>query len=143
MNILKILQNLDQSMAHGHDMISIWMIKMCGSPVCKPLQLIFNSVVTPKKTCYNYSTLAITTVTIVSLENIKKSAITYSIKFSLICSLKEIMFYHVFWKHFLKESPVSINFIVFKATASFSKFKSCPGVRFKSSVSYSKTWSIL
>ena len=37
-----IIQNLDPNKAHGHDKISICMIKICGKSVCKPLNLIFN-----------------------------------------------------------------------------------------------------
>ena len=37
----KILQYLDPNKAHGHDMISIRMLQLCGDPICKPLELIF------------------------------------------------------------------------------------------------------
>ena len=36
-DILKIIKNLDPNKAHGHDMISIWMIKICDGSICKPL----------------------------------------------------------------------------------------------------------
>ena len=39
--IAKIIQNLDPSKAHGHDMISIRMLKTCGSSIYKPLQIMF------------------------------------------------------------------------------------------------------
>ena len=42
-NILKIIKNLDPNKAHGHDMISIRMIKICDASICKPLELIFRS----------------------------------------------------------------------------------------------------
>ena len=42
-NILKIIKNFGPSKAHGHDMISIWMIKICDASICKPLELIFRS----------------------------------------------------------------------------------------------------
>ena len=35
-NIIKIINNLDPNKAHGHDMISIRMLKLCGSSLCKP-----------------------------------------------------------------------------------------------------------
>ena len=38
----KIMQNLDPNKVHGHDKISICLIKMFGKSVCKPLQLIFS-----------------------------------------------------------------------------------------------------
>ena len=40
-DILKINKNLDPNKAHGHDMVSIRMIKICDASICKPLELIF------------------------------------------------------------------------------------------------------
>ena len=42
-DIAKIIQKLDSNKAHGHDMISICMLKICGNSIYKPLQLIFRS----------------------------------------------------------------------------------------------------
>ena len=42
-DILKIIKNLEPYKAHGHDMISIRMIKICDASICKPLELIFRS----------------------------------------------------------------------------------------------------
>ena len=39
-DIGKIIQNLDSNKAHGHDNISIPMLKTCD-PICIPLQMIF------------------------------------------------------------------------------------------------------
>ena len=44
-DIAKIIHNLDPNKAHGHDMISIRMLKICGNPTYKPLQLIFRSCI--------------------------------------------------------------------------------------------------
>ena len=41
-DILKIIQNLNSNKAHGHDKISIRMLKICGDSLCRPLELIFN-----------------------------------------------------------------------------------------------------
>ena len=41
--IVKIIRSLDQNKAHGHDEISIRMIKLCASSVSKPLHLIFRN----------------------------------------------------------------------------------------------------
>ena len=41
-DIEKIIQNLDPNKAHGHGKISIFMIKICGKSICKPLQVIFS-----------------------------------------------------------------------------------------------------
>ena len=42
-DILQIIRNLDSNKAHGHDMISIPMLKLCGDSICKPLVLIFKT----------------------------------------------------------------------------------------------------
>ena len=41
-DILKIIQNLNPNKAHGHDKISIRMLKICGNSLRRPLELIFN-----------------------------------------------------------------------------------------------------
>ena len=40
-NILKIINKLDSNKAHGHDEISIRMLKIRGSSVCRPLQISY------------------------------------------------------------------------------------------------------
>ena len=42
-DILKIIRNLDPNKAHRHDMISIRMIKIGDTSICRPLKLIFQS----------------------------------------------------------------------------------------------------
>ena len=44
-DILQIINNLDPNKAHGHDEISIRMLKICGDSICRPLNIIF-------KTCF-------------------------------------------------------------------------------------------
>ena len=41
-DILKIVQNLKPNKAHGHDKISIQVLKICGNSLCRPSELIFN-----------------------------------------------------------------------------------------------------
>ena len=40
--IAKMIQNLYPSKAHGHDQISITMLKICSNSICKPLKITFN-----------------------------------------------------------------------------------------------------
>ena len=40
-DIGKIIQNLDSNKGHGHDNISIRMLKICGNSIYKPLEIIF------------------------------------------------------------------------------------------------------
>ena len=42
-DILKIIENLNPSKAHGHDMISIQMLKICDESICKSVGIIFRS----------------------------------------------------------------------------------------------------
>ena len=41
-DIGKIIQGLDHNKAHGHDNVSICMLKICGDAICKPLEMIFS-----------------------------------------------------------------------------------------------------
>ena len=40
-----MIQNLEPNKAHGHDKVSIYMIKICGKSICKALQLIFSQCI--------------------------------------------------------------------------------------------------
>ena len=42
-DIVKIIRSLEQNKAHGHDEISIRMIKLCTFSISKPLHLIFRN----------------------------------------------------------------------------------------------------
>ena len=44
-DIATLIKSLDPNKAHGHDMISIRMLKICGKSICKPLDLIFQSCI--------------------------------------------------------------------------------------------------
>ena len=41
--ILKLIQGLNSNKAHGHDGISIRMLKLCGLSIIKPLSLLFSN----------------------------------------------------------------------------------------------------
>ena len=41
--IIKITNNLDPNKAHGHDMISIRILKLSGPSLCNPLSILFKS----------------------------------------------------------------------------------------------------
>ena len=38
-----MIRNLDPNKAHGHNMISVRMYKICNNSICKSLKLIFQS----------------------------------------------------------------------------------------------------
>ena len=41
--ILNIIKGLNSNKAHGHDVISIRMLELCGPSIIKPLSLFFNN----------------------------------------------------------------------------------------------------
>ena len=38
----KFIRDFNLNKTHGHDMLSIWMIKLCGNSICKSISIIFN-----------------------------------------------------------------------------------------------------
>ena len=44
-DVLKIIRSLNINKAHGHDDISVRMIKMCDESLVQPLSLIFRSCI--------------------------------------------------------------------------------------------------
>ena len=48
-DIAKIITHFDPNKAHGHDMLSIRIIKLCGNSICKPLSIIFNDCLNEDK----------------------------------------------------------------------------------------------
>ena len=42
-DILRIINNRDSNKAHGHDEISIRMLKICGDSICRPLSITFKT----------------------------------------------------------------------------------------------------
>ena len=44
-DIATIIRSLDPNKAHGYDMISIRMLKICDNSACKPFELIFQSCI--------------------------------------------------------------------------------------------------
>ena len=42
-DVIQIIRQLDSNKAYGHDMIRIRTLKLCGDPICKPLELIFKT----------------------------------------------------------------------------------------------------
>ena len=52
-NIIKIINNLDPNKAHGHDMISIRILKLRGRSLCKPLSIILKSCLSQMNFLWN------------------------------------------------------------------------------------------
>ena len=44
-DIIKIIRSLDMSKAHGHNNVSIRMLKLCNSAITKPLSIIFRNCI--------------------------------------------------------------------------------------------------
>ena len=45
-DIEKVIQGLDHNKAHGHDNISICMLRICSDTICKPLEMIYSQTLT-------------------------------------------------------------------------------------------------
>ena len=56
-DITKIISHLDPDKAHGHDMLSIQMIKLFGNSICKPLSKIVNDCLNEGKFPHEWKTL--------------------------------------------------------------------------------------
>ena len=52
--IAKIISYLNSNKAQDHEMLSIWMIKLCGNSICKPLSIIFNNCLNEGKFPYEW-----------------------------------------------------------------------------------------
>ena len=50
-DIRKVIENSGLNKAHGHDMISIQMLKVCGKSIVKPLQIIYKQSL--EKGCFS------------------------------------------------------------------------------------------
>ena len=48
-DILSIINSQDSNKPHGHDMISIRMLKLCGDAICRPLSIIFETCLNTDK----------------------------------------------------------------------------------------------
>ena len=48
-DILRIFNNLDPNQAHGHDKISICILKICGDSIFRPLNIIFKTCLRTSK----------------------------------------------------------------------------------------------
>ena len=48
-DIVKIISRLDPNKAHGYDMLSIRMIKLCGNSICRTLSIIFKDCLNETK----------------------------------------------------------------------------------------------
>ena len=46
-NVIKVIRSLDPNEVHGHNMISMRMLRLCDSTLCKRLSIIFKDNVVP------------------------------------------------------------------------------------------------
>ena len=61
-DISKIINNLDPNKAHGHDVLSIRKIELCGNSICKPLLIIFNDCLKESKSLSDWKKAHVVTV---------------------------------------------------------------------------------
>ena len=58
-DIAKIIGRLDPDKVHGHDMLSLSMIKLCGNSICKSLSITFNNCLNEGKFPHEWKKLSL------------------------------------------------------------------------------------
>ena len=61
-DMAKIISRLDPNKAHGHDILSIRMIKLCGNSICKPLSILFKDCLNEAKFPHEWKKANLVTV---------------------------------------------------------------------------------
>ena len=68
-DIANIIKNLDSNKSHGHDNISMHMLKICIVSICKPLEVIFRICLTLEHSvCVGFFKI---TIFFISFSNVK------------------------------------------------------------------------
>ena len=111
-DITKIIKNLNQNKAHGHDMVSIRVVKLCGNSVLPPLEPIF-------KSCLERGTFPSewekADVVPVHKKGDKQSLKNYhSMSLFLICEKIERLIYNKIFEYFIENDLISRNQSGFK-----------------------------
>ena len=107
------INNLDPNKAHGHDMLSTRMIKLCGNSKCKPLLLIFNDFITEEKFPSDWKKAHVVSV---HKEGDKKCLKNYNpISIIPICSkIFERLIYNELFTFFIDNNFISANHLGFR-----------------------------
>ena len=92
-DILRVINNLDSNEAHGHDEISIRMLKICGTFVCRPLQIIYKSCLEMGKFPREWKKANIVPV---HKKNEKQSLKNYRPIFLLLYSISRLLYNSLF-----------------------------------------------
>ena len=107
-DIVKIISRLDPNKAHGHDMLSIRMIKLCGNSICKPLSIIFKDCLSEGKFPHEWKKANVTPV---HKKGNKQSLENYRpISLLPICSkMFERLIYNEMFTFFTEDNLISPN----------------------------------
>ena len=107
-DIVKIISRLDPNKAHGHDMLSIRMIKLCGNSICKRLSIIVKDCLSQGKFPHEWKKAIVVPVykkgSKLSLENYRP------ISLLPICSkIFECLIYNEMFTFFTENNLISPN----------------------------------
>ena len=107
-DIVKIISRLDPNKAHGHDMLSIRMIKLCRNSICKPLSIIFKDCLSEGKFPHEWKKANVVPV---HKKGNKQSLENYrSISLLPICSkIFERLIYNGMFTFFTENNLISPN----------------------------------
>ena len=107
-DIAKIISRLDPNKTHGHDMLSIRMIKLCGNSICKPLSIIFKDCLNEGKFPHEWKNANVVTV---HKKGNKQSLENYRpISLLPICStIFERLIYNKIFTFFTENNLISPN----------------------------------
>ena len=117
-DISKIICNLDPNKAHSHDMLCIWMIKLYGNLIWKPLSIIFNDCLIEGKFPHEWKKA---TVVPVHKKGNKQSLKNYRpISILPICiKTFERLIYKEMFTFFTENNLISPNQLGFRPGASY------------------------
>ena len=107
-DILKIIRNLDSTKTHGHDMISIRMIKICDTSICRPLNSIFQSCLETVKFPIEWKKVNVVPVHKKDGKKISKNYGPISL-LPIAGKIFERLFYGKMFEFFIKNNLISKN----------------------------------
>ena len=107
-DIAKLISHLYPNKVHGHDMLSIRKIKLCGNSICKPPSIIFNDYLNEGKFPHEWKKANVVPV---HKRGNKQSLKNYrSISLLPICSkIFERLTYNEMFKFYTENNLISPN----------------------------------
>ena len=112
-DILKVIRNLNLNKAHGHDMISIHMVKICDTFICKSLKLILQSCLESGRFPIEWKKMNVVTVHKKCDKQILKNYRPISLS-RIAGRIFETLLYDRMFDFFIENNLISQNQLVFR-----------------------------